>query len=153
MQSPIRPWWEQPSHSIFSKLFGFFFLALYIMHLILKSTANWDFPKSIILTEGVFFRFCFSFQLIWLTTCQRSKSTFSQRHEFIFLWGAGHVHINGRTAAWKAHHYYGEPSTEVCGSYYRFLTSSNTFNWSTCYKMCYQRLTWAMPIHSLKLYQ
>ena len=51
---PVRPWWEQRSHSIFSKLF---FLTLHIMHLILKSTANWDFPKPLISTEGVFFFF------------------------------------------------------------------------------------------------
>lgn len=35
-----------------------------------------------------------------------------------------------------------------CVSNCRFLTSSRTFSWSTCCKMCCRRFSWAIPIRS-----
>lgn len=35
-----------------------------------------------------------------------------------------------------------------CVSNCRFLTSSRTFSWSTCCKMCCRRFSWPIPIRS-----
>lgn len=55
---------------------------------------------------------------------------------------------SGRTAALEAGNVYGELSAGACVSSWRFRTSSLTFSWRTCCRMCCRRLSWAMPIRS-----
>lgn len=66
---------------------------------------------------------------------------FFHEGKFIFI-------SSGRTAALQAGNVYGELSAGACVSSWRFRTSSLTFSWRTCCRMCCRRLSWAMPIRS-----